>query len=102
MISAPPCQYWRAMKPDTEVSFKRAMNSLQKGRQDVFKGLGQDNIPDGLGVIEAQASSRLELSIVDGHDAGPEDLRHIGSGVDSKGQDRAEQLGGVRRDEKIK
>jgi hypothetical protein len=49
--------------------------------------LGQDDPPHRLAVGHAERLGGLELAWVDGDDAGPDDLGHVGALVDAEGED---------------
>ena len=70
----------------------------QRG-QHVLDRLGQDDLPGGLGVVQAQAAGGLHLSRRQAHDAAAEDLGHIGAAVDPEGQDGHRHLADIHRAE---
>ena len=76
---------------------------LQKGDalvtdsgQNVLNGLGEDDLCHSLPLGKAQAACRLHLSLIHGIDTAADQLRHIGTGVDTEGHDgyRHAVLGG--------
>ena len=59
---------------------------VAQGGEDGLEGLGDDDEPHGVKVSQAQGPARLGLSDVQGHEAAPDDLGHIGPRVDAQGQ----------------
>lgn len=72
---------------------------VSESRKHVLEGLGHDNVKHRLPVAEAQASSCLKLSVVNGHDTGTEDLSHISAGVQAEGHDSHQNLVDLHRTE---
>lgn len=63
-----------------------------QGGEYVFERLGQDDVPHGLGIIEAQAPSGLGLPNVDRHNARTDNLRDVGRRVEAESDDAHQNL----------
>ena len=75
------------------VSLIMAMNSLVRGGITSLHGLGEDDEAHGLARGHAQGPGGLRLTLRDGLDAGPEDLRGIGSVAQRRAEDAGHQRG---------
>lgn len=65
-------------------------------RKNGAPGLGKDDVEHGLETVEAKGTRSFGLSFGDGHDAGAEDLTHIGAVAEADGHDGARQAGNLK------
>ena len=62
------------------------------GGQGALGGLGQDDVHHGAQAGKAQRTAGLGLALFHGHNAAADDLRHIGSAVETAGDDAHDHL----------
>ena len=74
---------------------------IAESRKNVPHSLGQDDLHHSLALAEAQRPGGLGLSLVHGLDAGTDDLRHIGGGVDTQGDGHPHELAQLQEGEDI-
>ena len=67
-----------------EVSFSRVMNSLPSEQQNVLDGLPDDDVHHGGHIVQTKAAPASIWPFVNAHQAGTDDLGHIGAGVDAQ------------------
>ena len=74
---------------------------VAQGGKNGLEGLGDDDKAHGIDVAETQAAACLRLTGIQGHEAAPDDLGHVGAGVDAQGQgaDHGVAAAGAENDE---